>query len=121
MNDPLVVGEHTLSSRLIVGTGRYDTMPIMAQSLDASGADCVTVAVRREKLYEKGGENILDFLDLQRYTLLPNTAGCYNAADAIRAARLGREILCTLENPGQDWVKLEVLGDSTSGNNVLLS
>ena len=87
-------------------------MPQMKASLEASGADCVTVAVRREKLYEKSGQNILDFLDLGRYTLLPNTAGCYTAADAIRAAKLGREILKTLGNAGQNWVKLEVLGDS---------
>ena len=109
---PLVVGKHKLQSRLIVGTGRYDTMEQMRDSLDASGADCVTVAVRREKLYDRNGQNILDFLDLDRYTLLPNTAGCYTAADAIRAARLGREILRSLGNSGADWVKLEVLGDS---------
>jgi thiazole synthase len=101
-----------LASRLIVGTGRYDTMDQMRDSLDASAADCVTVAVRRERLYDKTGQNILDFLDLERFTLLPNTAGCYTAADAIRAAKLGREILAALGNPGQDWVKLEVLGDS---------
>lgn len=111
-DSPLVVGGHTLSSRLIVGTGRYDTMEQMRDALDASGSDCVTVAVRRERLYERGGKNILDFIDLDRFTLLPNTAGCYTAADAIRAARLGREILKTLGNPGADWVKLEVLGDS---------
>jgi len=109
---PLVVGGHTLQSRMIVGTGRYDTMDQMRDSLAASAADCVTVAVRRERLYDKTGQNILDFLDLDRYTLLPNTAGCYTAADAIRAAKLGREILRTLGNPGSDWVKLEVLGDS---------
>ncbi len=109
---PLVVGGHTLASRLIVGTGRYDTMEQMRDSLAASGSDCVTVAVRRERLYDRGGQNILDFIDLDRYTLLPNTAGCYTAADAIRAAKLGREILRTLGNAGSDWVKLEVLGDS---------
>ncbi|MGB7327591.1 MAG: thiazole synthase [Rubripirellula sp.] len=109
---PLTIGTHTLASRMIVGTGRYDTMDQMRASLDASGADCVTVAVRRERLYDKSGQNILDFLDLDRYILLPNTAGCYTAADAIRAAKLGREILRTLGNPGADWVKLEVLGDS---------
>ena len=87
-------------------------MEQMRDSLDASGSDCVTVAVRRERLYDRGGQNILDFIDLDRYTLLPNTAGCYTAADAIRAAKLGREILRTLGNPGADWVKLEVLGDS---------
>jgi thiazole synthase len=109
---PLKVGGHVLASRMIVGTGRYETMAEMRDSLDRSGADCVTVAVRRERLYGPTGENILDFLDLDRYTLLPNTAGCYSALDAIRAAKLGREILRTLGNPGADWVKLEVLGDS---------
>jgi len=111
-DSPLKIAAHTLASRLIVGTGRYDSMQQMKESLEASGADCVTVAVRRERLYDKRGQNILDFLDPDRYTLLPNTAGCYTAADAIRAARLGREILRTLGNPGADWVKLEVLGDS---------
>jgi len=110
----LQVGSHSLASRLIVGTGRYETMPQMRDSLDQSGATCVTVAVRRERLYNQTGENILDFIDLDRYTLLPNTAGCYTAKDAVRAARLGREILRTLANPGQDWVKLEVLGDSVT-------
>ncbi len=109
---PLKVGAHSLASRLIVGTGRYETMAQMRDSLDQSGATCVTVAVRRERLYNQTGENILDFIDLDRYTLLPNTAGCYTAKDAIRAAKLGREILRTLGNPGADWVKLEVLGDS---------
>ena len=108
----LTVGGHALQSRLIVGTGRYDTMEQMRDSLDASGSDCVTVAVRRERLYDRSGQNILDFIDLDRYTLLPNTAGCYTATDAVRAAKLGREILSALDNPGADWVKLEVLGDS---------
>ncbi len=106
------VGKHVLKSRLIVGTGKYDTLQLMKDSLDASGSDCVTVAVRREKLYDHEGRNILDYIDLSRFTLLPNTAGCYNATDAVRIARLGREILKSLENPGADWVKLEVLGDS---------
>jgi thiazole synthase len=108
----LKVGSHELSSRLIVGTGKYDTMDLMRSSLTASGATCVTVAVRRERLYDRSGENILDFIDPSVYTLLPNTAGCYNAKDALRVARLGREILRTLENPGANWVKLEVLGDT---------
>lgn len=111
-DDSLTVGGHTLASRLIVGTGRYETMTQMQASIEASGADCVTVAVRRERLYDHDGKNILDFLDLDRLILLPNTAGCYTAADAIRAAKLGREILRTLGNAGADWVKLEVLGDS---------
>ena len=111
-SQPLRVGSHVLNSRLIVGTGKYDSLQLMKDSLEASGSDCVTVAVRREKLYDREGKNLLDYIDLSRYTLLPNTAGCYNATDAVRVAKLGREILKSLENPGADWVKLEVLGDS---------
>lgn len=109
---PLSVAGKTLASRLILGTGKYDTNELMRDSLAASGSDCVTVAVRREKLYDRQGKNLLDFIDLKKYTLLPNTAGCFNALDAVRVARLGREILRSLENPGADWVKLEVLGDT---------
>ncbi len=111
-DDPFRLGAHLLNSRLIVGTGKYETFDIMREALDVSGTDCVTVAVRREKLYDERGQNILDYVDLDRYILLPNTAGCYTAQDAIRVARLGREILRGLENPGADWVKLEVLGDA---------
>ena len=110
--DSLKLGSHVLASRLIVGTGKYETFDIMRAALDLSGTDCITVAVRRERLYDSGGRNILDFIDLDRYTLLPNTAGCYTTQDALRTARLGREILSGLENPGADWVKLEVLGDN---------
>lgn len=106
------LGKHVFQSRLIVGTGKYETFDQMREALDVSGTECITVAVRREKLYDGDGKNILDYIDLDRYTLLPNTAGCYNAKDAVRTARLGREILLGLENPGADWVKLEVLGDS---------
>lgn len=109
---PLKVGKHELASRLIVGTGKYDTLDLMRDSIDASGAHAVTVAVRRERMYDRMGENILDVIDPKKYLLLPNTAGCYNATDAVRVAKLGREILRALENPGADWVKLEVLGDS---------
>jgi thiazole synthase len=109
---PLKVAGKILASRIIVGTGKYDTHELMRDALSASGSDCVTVAVRREKLYDRHGKNLLDYIDLQKYTLLPNTAGCFNAADAVRIARLGREILRALENPGADWVKLEVLGDT---------
>lgn len=112
LESPLKLGTHTLASRLIVGTGRYDSFEIMARSLEASGSSCITVAVRREKLYDEQGQNILDWIDLDRYLLLPNTAGCYCAEDALRTARLGREILRGLGNPGADWVKLEVLGDT---------
>jgi thiazole synthase len=108
----LRIGTHELQSRLIIGTGKYETTEQMRQSLDASGADCVTVAVRRDRLHDRDGRNILDDLDFERLTLLPNTAGCYNARDAVRTAKLGREILLDLGNPGAHWVKLEVLGDS---------
>src|SRR5688572_13042861 len=104
--EPLIIGTHSLRSRLIVGTGKYETFAQMQQALDLSGADCLTVAVRRERLYDGQGQNILDFIDLARYTLLPNTAGCYNADDAVRVARMGREILRSLENANADWVKL---------------
>lgn len=106
------VGTFHLKSRLIVGTGKYDTNELMRDSLIASGSDCVTVAVRREKLYDREGKNLLDFIDWKKFVLLPNTAGCFNAVDAVRVAKLGREILRSLENPGADWVKLEVLGDT---------
>ncbi len=108
----VVIGTHTLKSRLIVGTGKYATFEQMQQCLVASGADVITVAVRRERLVDADGRNILDFIDLDKYTILPNTAGCFTAEDAVRVARLGREILKGLENPGADWVKLEVLGDT---------
>lgn len=111
-NDWLQIGSHRLDSRLIVGTGKYDTYELMADSLRESATHCITVAVRRERLYDQHGQNILDYIDLNRYILLPNTAGCYNVEDAVRTARLGREILRGLENSGADWVKLEVLGDS---------
>src|SRR5262249_34659495 len=103
------LGTHRFTSRLIVGTGKYSTYEIMGESLDRSGTDCITVAVRRERLIDSQGNNLLDFIDTSRYTLLPNTAGCFNAADAVRVARLGREILLGLENPGAGWVKLEGL------------
>ena len=108
---PLTVGGVTLASRLIVGTGKYATYAEMARCLEASGTDCVTVAVRRERLVNAAGENILDHLDGSRYTLLPNTAGCYTADEAIRVARLGRELLRDMGSAAADWVKLEVLGD----------
>jgi thiazole synthase len=112
IDDRLRIGTHTLASRLIVGTGKYATYGLMGEALALSGADCITVAVRRERLVDSRGQNILDFIDTRRYTLLPNTAGCFTAADAVRVARLGREILLGLENPGADWVKLEVLADT---------
>jgi len=109
--DGLQVGGHRFASRLIVGTGKYASYELMRAALEMSGTECITVAVRRERLIDAAGNNLLDFIDTDRYTLLPNTAGCFTAADAVRVARLGREILLGLENPGADWVKLEVLSD----------
>lgn len=108
---PLCVAGRTFRSRLIVGTGKYADSRQMQAALDASGAEVVTVAVRRERLYNSEGKSLLDALDLSRYTVLPNTAGCFTAQDAVRVALLGRELLEQLGNPGASWVKLEVLGD----------
>ena len=110
--DQLRIGSFVLESRLIIGSGRYHDVQVMSESLELSGSDCVTVAVRRERLHDRDGENLLDHIDLERFVLLPNTAGCYSAEDAVRVARLGREILRSLGNAGADWVKLEVLGDT---------
>ncbi len=111
-DNQVTIGTHTLKSRLIVGTGKYASFEQMQQCLEISGADVITVAVRRERLVDADGRNILDFIDLNKYTILPNTAGCFSAEDAVRVARLGREILRGLENSGSDWVKLEALGDT---------
>ena len=102
----LKIGSYEFSSRLFVGTGKYDTMQLMADALDASGTEVVTVAVRRAKLGTN--ESLLDYIDQKRYTILPNTAGCYSAEEAIRTARLGREAGLS------DLVKLEVLGDKNT-------
>ncbi|MGA1223677.1 MAG: thiazole synthase [Phycisphaerales bacterium] len=107
----LRVGGIELRSRLVTGTGKYRDYETMQRALDASGCDAVTVAVRRERLIDAQGRSLLDHLDLGRYTILPNTAGCFSADDAVRVARLGREILDSVDNPGKHWVKLEVLGD----------
>ncbi len=112
--DPLQIGSQTLESRLILGTGKYDSFEQMADSFRVVQAACVTIAVRREKLHDSSGRNILDYLDLQQTILLPNTSGCYDAETALRCARMGREILRGLGNPGAEWVKLEVLGSSRS-------
>jgi thiazole synthase len=110
--EPLTIGTHTFRSRLFVGTGKYATLELMRDCLEASGAEVVTVAVRRERLFDKAGRNLLDYIDPKRYTILPNTAGCFSAEEALRTARLGRELLEGLSNPGADWVKLEVLADT---------
>ena len=105
MSDKLKIGEHEFTSRLIVGTGKYETFPLMAEAPEASGTEIVTVAVRRVNLTDKSTESLLDYIDRERYTILPNTAGCYTADDAVRAARLAREVGFS------DLIKLEVLGD----------
>jgi thiazole synthase len=92
-------------SRLIIGTGKYRSFPEMARCLEASGADMVTVAVRRVNLTDRSKESLLDYIDTKKFFILPNTAGCYNADEAVRAALLAREV--GLSN----WVKLEVIGD----------
>ena len=102
---PFVIAGRTFRSRLIVGTGKYPSFPVMAQAHAASGADMVTVAVRRVNISDRSRESLLDYIDTDRMFILPNTAGCYTADEAIRTARLGRE--AGLSN----WVKLEVIGD----------
>jgi thiazole synthase len=102
--DPLVIAGRTLYSRLIVGTGKYPSHQIMRAAHEASGTEMVTVAVRRVDISRKT-ESLLDYIDTSRISLLPNTAACYTAEDAIRTAHLGRE--AGLSN----WVKLEVIGD----------
>ena len=111
MDTPLKIGKFEFKSRLITGTGKYSTLEQMKYCLDLSECEATTVAVRRERLVDKQGRSILDFLDLKKLVILPNTAGCYSAEDAVRHARLGRELLRNLENPGSEWVKLECLGD----------
>src|SRR6188472_3614245 len=103
--DPLVIAGRSFQSRLIVGTGKYPSNPVMVQAHEASGAEMITVAVRRVNISDRSRESLLDFIDTAKYFLLPNTAGCYTADEAIRTARLGRE--AGLSN----WVKLEVIGD----------
>jgi len=104
---PLVIAGRAFQSRLIVGTGKYKDGPETQAAIEASGAEMVTVAVRRVNL-DRSTESLLDFIDPQRYFLLPNTAGCYTAEEAIRAARLGREVGLS------DWVKIEVIGDQAT-------
>ncbi len=104
-DDRLIVGGIEFRSRLIVGTGKYASFAETAKAVEASGADCVTVAVRRVNITDRSQENLLDYLDPKRYKILPNTAGCYTAEDAIRTARLARAAALS------DLVKVEVIGD----------
>ncbi len=101
---PLKIGSKEFKSRLIVGTGKYSSLDVMKKAHEASGAEIVTVAVRRIPL-QRGQNNVLDYIDTKKISLLPNTAGCYTAEDAIRYARLAREAGMT------DFLKLEVIGD----------
>src|SRR5271166_6817873 len=105
MSDELVIAGRAFRSRLIVGTGKYRSHQEMTRAHLASGADMVTVAVRRVNLTDKTQESLLDYIDREKIFILPNTAGCYTADDAIRTARLAREV--GLSN----WIKLEVIGD----------
>ena len=104
-DSPLTIAGRTFTSRLIIGTGKYSSHTVMARAHEASGADMVTVAVRRVNISDRSRESLLDYIDSNRMFILPNTAGCYTADEAIRTARLGRE--AGLSN----WVKLEVIGD----------
>jgi thiazole synthase len=104
-NDPLVIAGREFRSRLIVGTGKYRSMAEMRESIEASGAEIVTVAIRRLPLDKPDEENLMDHLDWGRYTILPNTAGCRTVEEALFTARLGRELT------GSTWVKLEVIPD----------
>lgn len=103
--DKLVIAGKEFNSRLLIGTGKYPSHEAMVEAHTRSGAEVVTVAVRRVNISDRSKESLLDHIDLNKYMLLPNTAGCYNAEDAIRTAHLAREVLNT------PWVKLEVIGD----------
>ena len=103
--EPLILAGRTFRSRLFLGTGKYRDVETMTAALEASGTEVVTVALRRVNLDERGKGSLIDAIDPKRYLLLPNTAGCYTADEAIRTARLAREL------GGWDWVKLEVIGD----------
>ncbi len=104
-NDALVIAGKRFESRLFIGTGKYDTFVQMKQAIELSGAQVVTVAVRRVNLDDRSKESLLDYIDPKKYFLLPNTAGCYDWEDAVRTARISRDIL------GTEWVKLEVIGN----------
>ncbi len=105
MNDSLTIGKYQFDSRLIVGTGKYPSMQVMQEAHAASGAEMVTVAIRRINLDDATGKTMLDYIDRIKLRILPNTAGCYTAKDAVLTAQLARELLET------DLIKLEVIGD----------
>jgi thiazole synthase len=105
MSDSLIIAGREFHSRLILGSGKYASFELMKRSLEVSGTEMVTVAVRRVNLTDKSKESLLDYIDPVKYHILPNTAGCYSADEAIRTAMLAREAL------DNNWIKLEVLGD----------
>lgn len=105
MTDSLVIAGREFHSRLILGSGKYETFELMKESLEVSGTEMVTVAVRRVNLTDKSKESLLDYINPEKYHILPNTAGCYSSQEAIRTAMLAREAL------DNNWIKLEVLGD----------
>ena len=105
MDTKFVIAGKEFTSRLIIGTGKYKTNELMVEAFERSGAEMITVAVRRVNITDRSQPSLLDFIDLKRFALLPNTAGCYTADEAIRTARLAREVGLS------DWVKVEVIGD----------
>jgi thiazole synthase len=105
MNDKLIIAGREFSSRLIIGTGKYRTNEQMVDAFNRSGAEMITVAVRRVNITDRSQPSLLDFIDLKRFAILPNTAGCYTTEEAVRTARLAREVGLS------DWVKIEVIGD----------
>jgi thiazole synthase len=105
MNDKLIIAGREFDSRLIIGTGKYRDNDEMAAAFDRSGAEMITVAVRRVNITDRSQPSLLDFIDLKRFSILPNTAGCYTVDEAVRTARLAREVGLS------DWVKIEVIGD----------
>jgi thiazole synthase len=105
MDNNLIIAGRKFSSRLIIGTGKYRTHELMVEAFERSGAEMITVAVRRVNLTDRSQPSLLDFIDLKKFSILPNTAGCYTAEEAVRTARLAREVGLS------DWVKVEVIGD----------
>jgi thiazole synthase len=105
MDNNLIIAGRKFSSRLIIGTGKYRTHELMVEAFERSGAEMITVAVRRVNLTDRSQPSLLDFIDLKKCSILPNTAGCYTAEEAVRTARLAREVGLS------DWVKVEVIGD----------
>lgn len=108
MSDKLTIAGKEFSSRLIIGTGKYKSNEQMVEAFERSGAEMITVAVRRVNITDRTQPSLLDFIDFQKFAILPNTAGCYTAEEAIRTARLAREVGLS------DWVKVEVIGDQTT-------